>query len=253
VLKKAYFIKRSFSTVTLVFALWTSGEAGGQAVHQQSSGDCSPNIANVNGNVVLQLTCSQINAAQLDAALVHAIRSELAKQRINEGSVKAGSLLVSLEQPGDPAYGALESVAVALTTTDLYDNLDTLIPSAEVKKALDSLVIKLLAYQKPFSIVVTGYWPHACTATGQGGQCAQWVSDRYADQISLRAAQVVKRYMETRGLQANCIYTQGMGVRKTITPEPEDLRSLPLKKVNEWVAVNRRIQITLAPKMQCTA
>ncbi|WP_321935602.1 OmpA family protein [Paraburkholderia sp. J8-2] len=238
-------IPRTFAIVYSLLMIGM-GEACAQSISQKSSGSCSPNVANVTGNVVFNFNCPGFTAADLRKALSQG--GDLAVKNVKAEDLGAGSLLVSAEtkNPNDPAYPALLAMSTAATTTSFYANLDTVLLTPTAQSLLANLAAKLLALHRPLIIVISGFWANSCTAIDRARHCVEWMSNVYSDRVSLHAASIVKTYLIERGIPYNCIYTEGRGNRDPITTEPSNFRSLPAKDINRWVAINRRIQIELA-------
>jgi outer membrane protein OmpA-like peptidoglycan-associated protein len=223
----------------------TVEQGNAQSVSQTSKGACSPNISNVQGNVVLNINCPGLDIADLQAALAQG--GGVVLKQIKAEDLGAGSLLVSVvaKDHDDPTYRPLLEMSTAATTTNLFTDLDTVSPSPTAQALLANLATKLIALRRPVILSISGYWPDSCRSIDNTGHCGDWMSHMYANRVSLRAATAVKAVLVERGVPASCIFTTGQGFRDPITPQPADFRSLPVSEINRWVAINRRIQIEM--------
>ncbi|UDG83218.1 OmpA family protein [Candidatus Vallotia lariciata] len=94
------------------------------------------------------------------------------------------------------------------------------------KKELDELTLKIQGLN-PEEVLALGY-------TDKIG------SDKYNERLSLRRAQAVKRYLISKGIPADSIYTEGQGNRKPL------VTACPKKNFKELMAClapNRRVEI----------
>ncbi|SAL81730.1 outer membrane protein a [Caballeronia terrestris] len=235
----------SATIMSAIFLLVTRISVAAEPLHQNTTGNCSPNLANISGNVVVNISCPGLSKDDLIALLVQ--NGGLFVQQVKESDLGAGSLVVFAAStiPGDPALSSLLAMSTATTITSLYSNLDSVIPSLTARTLLANLAVKLRALGRPVIIVVSGFWPESCVSVAKTGYCSGWQSDKYSDRLSLRAAQGVKAVLAENGIPPNCIYTEGEGKRGSITPLPSDYRALPVRNINRWVAINRRIEIRI--------
>ncbi|KMY85777.1 Outer membrane protein A precursor [Candidatus Paraburkholderia calva] len=127
--------------------------------------------------------------------------------------------------PIAPPSPVIQSQKVTYQADALFD-FDKAVLKPAGKEKLDDLASKIGALNLEV-VVATGY-------TDRIG------SDKYNDRLSLRRAQAVKAYLVSKGIEANCVYTEGKGKRNPVTTGCNQKNR---KQLIACLAPDRRVEV----------
>jgi len=251
----------------LVGFLPCTGAVAAGTVVQQSSSQCSPNIANVSGDVTVNISCTGVSKEALkklnsDVKALKTIDKQFSQMLAtlmefasNQGYLAgagtekrgAGSLSVILDGAwvSSPIYPTVLNQLVRSSTSNFYDDPDKAGLSEAAKGRLNEFAQSMRRLNLTGNkILIQANVPPYCTVKDSKGKCFESSgSEAYLKSLSERHAGNVAHYLISVGIPSANISYRGLGNSAPLVQIPKPTRKDDFAAYNARTAINRRVEI----------